>query len=458
MKISVDNTTPMLLLPISIILLSAIIITLNIQHHRIKYMRLFFWIFVYLMFGLAPLVQISGKWPLGGYIRQSDLAYAYVLLWIGLFSYEFFYYFSTVIKHKKQVRRLVEVKTLGSSLLPGVIAYGLSSFIIIFLLLHSIDFFSFRVEFLNTIINQFGTVGSAFIRLCMWNFPLICILWLITDIKHLSLSRNTKILYIILISLLSINILISSNPTISPRWWLGTLVFSMLIIIMRRSYVKLHALISILLPVSYTFLFPFFAYFRSEQSSYDLRLAYSSGSLGIENLSKGDFDSLQQLINTIIYVKEEGVTYGYQLLGIITFWIPRAWWVAKPPETGPLVASYHGYVYTNLSAPLWAEGYINFGIIGVFLFLGIWGYISAKLDNLSSLIIAYPKRYKNLRWVLPCVAALAPAQQLLLRGSLQVSTQYILPMVLIIYIFQGLSLLYRKLSVHPLSYGFSRIH
>src|SRR5215207_1295507 len=89
-------------------------------------------------------------------------------------------------------------------------------------------------------------------------------------------------------------------------------------------------------------------------------------------LTTGDFDAFAQVVNTVQYVELHGITYGYQALGPLVFWIPRDVWPAKPIDTGILLANSRGYDFTNLSAPLWTELFINGGwgalLVGMFVF------------------------------------------------------------------------------------------
>ena len=46
-----------------------------------------------------------------------------------------------------------------------------------------------------------------------------------------------------------------------------------------------------------------------------------------------------------------------------------------------MLAERRGYSFSNLSAPLWAEGYINFGIVGVVLLFFGFGVLVQRLDS-----------------------------------------------------------------------------
>jgi len=48
-----------------------------------------------------------------------------------------------------------------------------------------------------------------------------------------------------------------------------------------------------------------------------------------------------------------------QFAGVLLFWVPRTLWTTKPVDTGGYIAAGRGYSFTNLSAPLWIEFYLN---------------------------------------------------------------------------------------------------
>src|SRR5690606_10753587 len=94
----------------------------------------------------------------------------------------------------------------------------------------------------------------------------------------------------------------------------------------------------------------------------------------------GDYDAYQMVLNTVKYSQSFGITYGRQLLGADLFWVPRQYWEDKPVGSGQFVAEGLRYSYTNLSCPLWAEAYINFGMIGVILTFFVYGIVKVKLQ------------------------------------------------------------------------------
>jgi hypothetical protein len=91
----------------------------------------------------------------------------------------------------------------------------------------------------------------------------------------------------------------------------------------------------------------------------------------IEALISPDYDAFGQLANGYLAVERGGIIPGRQLLGVILFAVPRKIWDDKPVDSGILLANVRGYSFTNLSAPLWIEFYLNGG--WTLLILGMFG-------------------------------------------------------------------------------------
>lgn len=139
----------------------------------------------------------------------------------------------------------------------------------------------------------------------------------------------------------------------------------------------------IIYAVIFMFVFPLFNAFRTVAFVHvdlfkelgTIISGFSSGWLAV------DYDAYSMVTLTLRYISQHGVSFGHQLLGVILFWIPRAIWRAKPEGSGPVVAKYFGWWFTNVSEPLPAEMIINFGIIGMGITAIICGFIISKLDS-----------------------------------------------------------------------------
>ena len=117
------------------------------------------------------------------------------------------------------------------------------------------------------------------------------------------------------------------------------------------------------------------------------------------NYLGGHYDAHQMFISIQRYTDEFGITWGRQMLGALLFFVPRAIWPNKPIGTGHMaIIALEQNEFTNVSAPLVAEGFVNFGIVGVILFgiaLGALVYVLdykywKNEDRLSLIRIMYP--------------------------------------------------------------------
>ncbi len=96
---------------------------------------------------------------------------------------------------------------------------------------------------------------------------------------------------------------------------------------------------------------------------------------------EGHFDAHQMLITIMRYVKEFGFAWGRQILGALLFFVPRSIWPGKPAGTGhTAIVALDQFYFTNVSANLAVEGYINFGLLGVALFAVLVGIVSRRAD------------------------------------------------------------------------------
>jgi len=96
-------------------------------------------------------------------------------------------------------------------------------------------------------------------------------------------------------------------------------------------------------------------------------------------LQAGHFDAYQNFTRLISI---DYISYGYQLYGPLFFFMPRVIWETKPIGSGHLLAELSNMDFTNISMPLIAEGYINFGIVGSLIFIGLFGLLSKYFDSL----------------------------------------------------------------------------
>ena len=161
------------------------------------------------------------------------------------------------------------------------------------------------------------------------------------------------------------------------------------------------------------FAFPFLDNFRyfSGKIDYNFNLDY---------LASMNFDASQIFMATL---KTKSITNGLQLLGTFLFFIPRFLWPGKPIGSGAyLVESNDGW-FTNVSMPFFAEGYINFGFLGIIIFIILLGLSSKYFD------LRYWKSYNHGGFFQGYYLLLLGALIFILRGDLMSSFSYTLGVV-----------------------------
>jgi len=165
--------------------------------------------------------------------------------------------------------------------------------------------------------------------------------------------------------LTSILMIVVNFPTGTARFWMAT-VYLGLFLVLKRKF-KNPYFFKILVIIGILSVFPVIGVFRNntfeEVIIHGINISKPS-----ELFLAGDFDSYSMLVRTIIYVNLHGITWGNQILGNLLFFVPRKIWSTKPIGSGATIATDLGWNFTNVSCPYIAEGYINFGILGVVLF------------------------------------------------------------------------------------------
>jgi hypothetical protein len=121
-------------------------------------------------------------------------------------------------------------------------------------------------------------------------------------------------------------------------------------------------------------LFPFLDKFR------ELDFENFTWSIDLSTMNHGHFDAYQNFSRV---VEINLVTYGSQLIGSLLFFVPRSFWELKPIGSGAILADVENYNFSSISMPLIGEGFINFGVIGVVIFMFIYGLILGNLDRVA---------------------------------------------------------------------------
>jgi hypothetical protein len=208
------------------------------------------------------------------------------------------------------------------------------------------------------------------------------------------------------------------NPISSPRYVFGTVILAVLTALGVCATLRLFRCVALASLAGIVFVFPLADYFRAGAG-----LAADKGDT-MTSLTTGDFDAFAQINNTVHYVTENGLTQGRQALGVLLFWVPRGIWPDKPVDTGILLAEWRHYGFTNLSATLWTELFINGGWVLLIVGMGVFGWFLRRWDATAEDELASKAGPSLLVCIVPYYLLI------MLRGSLLQSMAYLTVMLL----------------------------
>ena len=202
-------------------------------------------------------------------------------------------------------------------------------------------------------------------------------------------------------------LLVVVNPITSSRYIFGTVIFALVTLFGVVGSKRRFRFFAIGVIAAMVLLFPYADKFR-----YASGQSLKQGGV-VAALGSPDYDAFGQINNTVAYVDKLGSTHGRQALGVALWAVPRSAWPGKPTDTGILLANFRGYPFTNLSAPLWSELFINGGWVLLGLGMAGLGAFSRRADD------------KSLDWSRPLtpIGSILPFYMIiLLRGSLLQAT------------------------------------
>lgn len=220
-------------------------------------------------------------------------------------------------------------------------------------------------------------------------------------------------------------ILVADFPSGSPRHLVGSIYLGLLLTVvghrLRNGWPFVFILVGGMLVV-----FPVTSALYLATGPAELVPYLSRGTFLGPGLANGDFDAYAMVAYTLQYVNEgPGPTWGRQLLGVLLFFVPRSVWSGKPLGSGYTVAVEGGLSFDNVSSSPLAEGLINFGWPGLVLFAVALSWICGVID-LSSRRAERGGHDTLLRLLYPFLMGFA---FFLMRGDLLSSTAFVVGFV-----------------------------
>lgn len=330
------------------------------------------WYFNLFFLFISPMIQYLTNYSPWRYkLKEEDMLECNILIIFVFLIYIIFYKFFFKVKKEENVESR-GVFLYNNNKLYQTIIFTLSIICFLILLLN-IGFSGFFNRGSNyTDIVESSALNSVITCFCR-SFPVYAFTILFYLNKKYKGNVNRLYLYSSFILLI-----ISNFPTSITRFWMGAIYIGILLImyskkINRRTF-------DVIFCLTFLVLFPIFATFK--RTSLEEFSFSNINRLGIvEAYNSTDYDAYSIIVRSIEYIKDNGNCYGKQIIGTLFFFIPRSIWKTKPIASGALIAESQGQWYTNISCPYIAEGIINFGIIGAFLFTIILCYFIKKMDT-----------------------------------------------------------------------------
>jgi hypothetical protein len=234
-----------------------------------------------------------------------------------------------------------------------------------------------------------------------------------------TVRSRQKLLFsrVCVIGLLLLLVFITENPYTEKRNALGPVYIGILLVAFQHWFAK-RSRILMLLVASMVVVFPVSSLFthNHQQTLGALSMSQVWDEIELHYFSI-NYDSWANIYTSIEIVKVHGLQLGHQLLGSLLFFVPSSIWTGKPLATGIFLADYlianYSMWFTNLSAPLAAEGYLDFGFAGVIAYAGGLAVLVVLLNKFA--------RRRNKWMALPMAIYASVFLMIVMRGSLMIA-------------------------------------
>lgn len=399
---------------------------------RVISMNKVFWYFQVVFMSLAPACQyVTGYYPWRVLCSDTDMAIAQVMVIIFILNYYLIYrsryrgYILSMGRKKVSLsmsiqKYLTTERSYGIGIRYFLLAIGVIGFV---LLIRLVGFYNLFIRSENELSIENSTINFV-VRKFLTALPAIICAIFIRE-KNKTILDWTAILILFAITVCS------NFPTSTTRYWMGTIFVGLILVLVLKRVESRTVDYGIIIGLLVAF--PMFYIFKRSTLIDVMNAGLSYGGV-VDSFNTVDFDAFAIVARSVRFVRENGITWGKQLINIVLFFIPRRIWTSKPLTTNVIIAQSQGQTFTNLSCALPAEGYVNFGWVGVL----IYAFITAKTNSFFDHVFwnsSYDEKSNIINIIYPflCIIGLY-----LNRGPLQPSfiqtIALILPMVVIIFI------------------------
>lgn len=359
----------------SILVMFFSLLGLGLQSDKAFTLSKMIYIFIFFFFGVIPLndyVRSNVYYGGVGVDNSIQLLTIIIIFSATLMFFSLNSIFDIIFKNRFKINQKKNhiVSEMMSVTDFSFIKASVFFSVITYLVISAADFDLINLAFrgvINELTNEANSKSFSMLTdYVLKPMPLIFIIYFHWKLRYVKLKVSQKLSFLMFF-LVSIFLVL---PTSVPRFLAAALyipIFFQLTTVWKKPYFMIVAMISSLLVV-----FPLLNNFRRFDREKPLF------SIDFDFLNHGHFDAFQNFSRV---VENDTVTYGSQLLGSFFFFIPRIFWESKPVGSGSLIAAEDNLVYANISMPFFAEGFINFGIAGVYLFTSLLAITVSYFDN-----------------------------------------------------------------------------
>ncbi|MFJ8265535.1 O-antigen polymerase [Peribacillus asahii] len=366
----------------TILILNTSVISFGFYHslkHKIITFDLIYWIFNYLFFIIAVIVQSSEDFfPNTLPVNTDNIIFGQFLILIWNTTYLLLRN-KGIINNKSNINIAVS-KTVANFyfiLSTGIVLFIFAQYGFQFFLGYS-SFFDFQQ---NESKANSVLISAAVNGIVLTNFVFQFAL------RKKGYSINKIVFLIALIELVYIN-----SPFNTTRYYQGFIII-LIIWLFYRKMIRPY-LFSIILILGVLVVFSFLDVFMkvgySTEIQYDIRNS-------LDQFNQLHFDAFASFLSTIEYTRIYGVVFGENILGSLLFFIPRNIWIDKPMGSGTRIGDYlmenYNLHFNNISNPLISEFYLAFGTLGVIMgavFLAkLVNYLESKFNQSVKIELVY---------------------------------------------------------------------
>lgn len=350
-----------------------------------------FIIFNYLFFFLAPVFQISAmndlnfRFPNDFAFNTSSVVFANLLILIFNIVFIFSYLYFKEKKLGKNKEQATEVNFKYNTPLAILVLLAVCVAIAVF----NYDYLLKDISESVYIIKDESTSLLLLKKKFLFFTPLGGI---VLTLKHLQMTNkiNSNTFFVVLSLVIFIVLLFFfKNIFTEKRNTLGP-IYIALIYLFFPKLLNSNAKFFLFMFLSMVIIFPLSSTLTHIDASleqifvkpsliYESFLRFGTISGAFESLH---YDAFSNIMATAEYVKLYGLSWGYQLLGVCLFFVPRSLWTTKPLSTGELIGNHLFDTtprnFTNLSNSVVSEGFINFGFIGIVVLAIVLAYFIVK--------------------------------------------------------------------------------